>query len=215
MFLLCISIQAQVIKCKDANGKIVYSDMPCQSNAASSAVNLSGGNITQDEHISAKERNANNISNSRRDESCLMLKNQAKGTFSSFEQSPNANRWNASFQALQNLGSACTSPETCGLIKDRIDHARERYSQENKANRGAQLNSVMALFANTCRINGVSKQFNNAQADAGESQSTTSSAKSTRGYQTRDKFGTIVNSQSCYHTKDAFGNEVRSSECSK
>lgn len=212
MFLLCISLQAQVVKCKDASGKIVYSDLPCHSNAASSAVNMSGANITQDEHISAKERNGNNISNSRRDESCLMLKNQAKGTFTSFEQSPNANRWNASFQALQNLSSACSSPETCGLIKDRIDHAKERYREENKGSRGSQLNSVMALFASTCRINSISKQFNNAQADADESQLT---AKSTRSYQTRDKFDTIVNSQSCYHTRDALGNEVRSAGCSK
>lgn len=212
--LFCIYGHSQVVKCKDANGKIIYSDAACPTNATSSAVNLSGGNITEDQVRSAQERTANS-SNTSGGEGCSMLKNLAQQTFGAFQENTNIKRWDVSFQALQNVANSCASPEVCGLIKTRIDLAQQRYNQDNTSYRGAQLNSVTALFASSCQRNGASKQSGNTQASSGEFQTPASNTKRTSGYQTRDTFGTIVNSQSCHWTKDAFGNDVRSSGCSK
>ena len=110
--MLCGSSLAQVVKCKDAKGKVVYSDVACPTNFDASSVNLSGGNITESQVRAAQDRTASNSNV----ESCGMLKNLAQQTFASFVENPNANRWNTSFQSLQNLANMCPSTDVCGTL---------------------------------------------------------------------------------------------------
>ncbi|NMM13192.1 MAG: DUF4124 domain-containing protein [Rhodoferax sp.] len=213
IFLLCISTQAQVVKCKDANGKIIYSDVACPSNATSSAINLSGGNITEDQAHSARE-SAENSSNTGGGENCSMLKNQARQTFDSFQENTNLKRWDVSFQSLQNLANSCASPEICGLIRTRIDHAQQRYSQDNTSYRGSQLNSVTALLASACR-SGSARQVGRTAPAQTEAQSPAVPVNKGGSYYTKDEFGTVVRSDKCFHTKDVFGVSRRSAGCAR
>lgn len=208
VYFTFFSAQAQVVKCKDANGKIVYSDVTCPLNATSSAVNLSGGNVTEAQARAAQEGKASNTNNAAVGEHCLMLMNQAQQTFSSFLERTNSSRWSVSFQSLQTLANSCASSETCQLIKTRIEHSQQRYSQDNTSTRGGQLNSVTSLYAQSC-------QGGNARQGSASIQTTEDLTKSNRTYWTKDQFGTTVKSDRCFWTKDAFGTAVRSSGCNK
>jgi len=199
------------MKCKDASGKVIYADRACPVNYTTSAVNLSGANISEEQVRSAQERTANKSSG----ESCGMLKTLAQQTFESFNGNPNANRWNTSFQSLQNLANLCPSPEVCGTIKARIDHAQQRFNEDNKAVRGAHLNSVTVLYANTCNSNGTAKQTGNARAASQDVQVPAVDANSSRNFYTKDEFGNLVRSDKCFRTPDAFGVLRRSPGCSK
>ena len=206
--LVSFSVQAQVVKCMDANGNTIYSDVACPSSASSSSVNLTGGNITEDQVQAAKERRADNARNAAVGAQCQLLMNQAHQTFSSFLERTNPNRWSISFQALQTLASACASPETCQLVKARLEHSQQRYSQDNTPTRGGQLNSVTSLYAESCLSGG-------ARQGGGSPPSAETSVNPRRTYWTKDQFGTAVKSDSCFWTKDAFGTSVRSAGCSK
>lgn len=208
--LVFFNAHAQVVKCKDANGRVIYSDVACSSNSTSSAVNLSGGNITEGQVQAAQERSANNASGD--GGHCGPLKSLAQKTFDSFIDSPNINRWNTAFQSLQNLANICASADVCGTIKVRIDHAQQRFNEDNKAVRGAHLNSVSALYANTCNVNGTVKQAANTRiAD----QSPAEKLNVGRTLYTKDEFGTLVRSDRCFMTKNEFGVYVRSAGCKK
>jgi hypothetical protein len=211
--LLCASGHAQVVKCKDAKGKVIYSDVACPTSFSGSSVNLSGANITADQARAAQQRSAN--SGNGGGESCDRWKTLAQQTFESFVYSPNANRWDTSFQALQNYAKLCASPDACGIIKARIDHAQGRFNEDTKAVRGAQLNSVMALYANTCNINGTAKQTASAQGPIAEAQVPATGAKSGSTTYTKDEFGNLVRSDRCFRAPDAFGVLRRSPGCSK
>lgn len=209
--LLCASGHAQVVKCKDAKGKVIYSDVACPSSFAGSSVNLSGANITEDQVRASQERTGNNGNNN--DGNCSMLKNQAQQTFDSFIYNPNANRWNTSFQSLQNLANLCASPDVCGTIKTRIEHAQQRFNEDNKAVRGAHLNSVTALYANTCNSNGTAKQVGNSRAPSTAVNVPIAEASPSGSFYTKDEFGNMVRSDKCFRTPDAFGVLRRSAGC--
>ena len=207
------SAQAQVRKCTGPDGKVTYSDMGCSANSNRSAVNISGANITDAQVQASQERAANNGNGG--GEACVMLKNQAQQTFDSFLENPNASRWNTSFSALQNLGNLCASSEVCGLIRTRIDHAQQRFKEDNKAIRGSQLNSVTVLFANACRSNGTTKQSGTATVAPTEFQAPAANTNKGGSYYTKDEFGTMVKSDKCFMTKDAFGVSRRSAGCAR
>lgn len=208
--LFCLGAQAQVVKCKDASDKVIYADRACPANFNASSVNLSGANITDDQVRAAQDRSANNSNGG--GENCGMLKNLAQQTFNSFVENPNTNRWNTSFQSLQNLASICASTDVCGTIKARIDHAQQRFNEDNKAVRGGHLNSVTALYANTCNSNGTAKQTRGARAPA-EAQLPAAGNKSGNTFYTKDEFGNMVRSDKCFRTPDAFGVLRRSAGC--
>jgi hypothetical protein len=210
--MFCINAHTQVVKCKDTTGKVIYADRACPANFTGSSVNLSGGNITEDQVRTAQERTANAGNGGR--ENCGMLKNLAQQTFDSFIYNPNANRWNTSFQSLQNLANLCASPDVCGIIKARIDHAQQRFNEDNKAVRGAHLNSVSALYANTCNSNGTAKQGNARAANPG-AQVPVADNNPGGNFYTKDEFGNLVRSDKCFRTPDAFGVLRRSPGCSK
>jgi hypothetical protein len=58
--MLCGSSLAQVVKCKDAKGKVVYSDVACPANFNVSSVNLSGANVTESQVSAAQDKAASN-----------------------------------------------------------------------------------------------------------------------------------------------------------
>lgn len=207
--LICSTVQAQVVKCKGEHGRIVYSDRVCPVGFSASSVNLSGANITDDQVRAAKARTANQASG----ENCLMIKNLADQTFASFLDNPNVNRWNASFQSLQNLASLCPSTETCGTIKTRIGNAQQRFNEDNKAVRGGHLNSVTALYANTCDNNGNAKQIAGTRSPNADVQPTTNDTTASSHFYTKDEFGNVVRSDKCYRTPDVFGVLRRSAGC--
>lgn len=206
--MLCGSSLSQVVKCKDAKGKVVYSDVACPANFDAASVNLSGANITEAQARAAQDRTASNSNV----ESCGMLKNLARQTFASFVDNPNVNRWNTSFQSLQNLANMCPSTDVCGTIKSRIGHAQQRFNEDNKAVRGAHLNSVTSLYASTCNDNGTAKQTDAAKAAP---QPVAESSNNGGKFYTNDAFGTLVRSDKCFWTKDTFGVSRRSAGCSK
>jgi len=209
--LFCVGAHAQVVKCKDASGKVIYADRACPANFNTSSVNLSGANITDEQIRSAQERKGSE-SNSN-SENCSMLKNLAQRTFDSFNDNPNANRWNTSFQSLQNLANLCTSPDVCGTIKARIDHAQQRFNEDNKAVRGSHLNSVTALYANTCNSNGSAKQSPNARTANPGDQGQAAATKAGNTFYIKDEFGNMVRSDKCFRTPDVFGVMRRSAGC--
>ena len=188
--LALFGAEAQVVKCKDANGRIIYSDVACPTNTSSATVNLSGGNITEHQIRAAQERRADNVRKTAAGAQCPMLTNQAQQTFSSFLELTNSNRWGVSFQALQTLANSCSSSETCQLVKDRVEHAQQRYSQDNTATRGGQLNSVTSLYAQRCLSGG--PQDESVSSEAADAQS-----KPGRTYWTKDQFGNAVRSDKC------------------
>lgn len=108
--LLGISAHAQVVKCKDASGKVIYSDVACPTNFSGSSVNLSGGNITEDQSRSAQARATNNGDSG--GEACPMLKERAEQAFTKFQGNSTRGLSNASFAALQNLVLQHASLET-------------------------------------------------------------------------------------------------------
>ena len=208
--MFCINAHTQVVKCKDTSGKVIYADRACPANFTGSSVNLSGGNITDDQVRSAQDRVASTGAGG--GENCGMLKNLAQQTFDSFIYNPNANRWTTSFQSLQNLANLCASPDVCGIVKARIDHAQQRFNEDNKAVRGAHLNSVTALYANTCNGNGTAKQVSNARAGNPDIQMPTADSPS-KSFYTKDEFGNLVRSDKCFRSPDAFGVLRRSAGC--
>lgn len=212
--LLCASGSAQVVKCLGSNGKITYSDVACPNTASSANVNVSGGNITAGQVRDAQARFSKEQASNIDSGNCQMLRIQDRQTFDSFTGNPNAARWATSFQSLQNLARLCSSSDVCEIIKFRISSAQQRYREDNKAVRGEQLNSVTALYAATCNGDGTIKQTGNAEVNQAPG-APKSDVRRAAGYETKDKFGTIVNSESCHWTKDAHGNDVRSAACSR
>lgn len=53
IFVVCTSpsIHAQVQKCKDQNGKLIYSDFACQGSPSSQSVKTSGGSTSDSESV--------------------------------------------------------------------------------------------------------------------------------------------------------------------
>ena len=212
VLLVVVSAHGQVVKCKDGTGKIVYSDVACTANSSSSTVNLSGGNITDTQARAAQARAASNTNESGESgETCGMLKRLEQQTFDSFVGNSNTNRWNITFQSLQNLVNMCASADVCGTVKARIDHAQQRFNQDNKAVRGTHLNSVTALYASTCNSNGTSRQIRSTGIAPPQVEKTSES----RVHYTKNEFGILVKSDSCFRTKNEFGVFVRSAGCSK
>jgi hypothetical protein len=140
-----------------------------------------------------------------------MLKSLEQKTFDSFVENPNTNRWNTTLQSLQNLASICASTDVCGTIKERIGHAQQRFNQDNKAVRGAHLNSVTSLYANTCNDNGTPRQIRNSMIAPSQVEKPSEG----RTHYTKNEFGVLVKSDSCFMTKNEFGVLVRSAGCSK
>ena len=211
VLMVVVSAHGQVVKCKDGTGKIVYSDVACAVNSSSSTINLSGGNITEGQVRAAQARTASNVSEIETGESCGMLKRLEQQTFDSFVGNSNTNRWNTTFQSLQNLANMCASADVCGTVKARIDHAQQRFNQDNKAVRGAHLNSVTALYASTCNSNGTSRQIRSTGIAPPQVEKTSES----RAHYTKNEFGVLVKSDSCFRTRNEFGVFVRSAGCSK
>jgi hypothetical protein len=142
-----------------------------------------------------------------------MVKNLADRTFAAFLDNPNVNRWNTSFQSLQNLANLCPSTETCGTIKNRIGNAQQRFNEDNKAVRGGHLNSVTALYANTCDNSGNAKQAANARSSSADVQPAGTDQGSSGHFYTKDEFGNMVRSDKCFRTPDVFGVMRRSAGC--
>jgi hypothetical protein len=141
---------AQVIKCKDAAGKTIYSDVACPSNLLGARVNLSGANITEEQVQAAQEKRADNAGRAASAAKCSLLMNQTQQTFAAFLKQTNRKRWDVSFQALQTFVNSCQSPETCKLVNTRLDHSQQRFNQDDTPTRGAQLNSITSLYADKC-----------------------------------------------------------------
>lgn len=214
--LLCASGSAQVVKCLGANGKITYSDVACPNTASSANVYVSGGNITASQVRDSQARfSTEQAANTGDSGNCQMLRSQVRQAFDSFTGNPNSARWGTSFQALQNFAKLCHESDVCEIIRIHIGGAQKRYTEtNNSANWGGHVNSVTALHAASCNGDGTVKQTRNI----GNSQAAGAPIPNTRrsaGYETKDKFGTIVNSESCHWTKDAHGNDVQSAACTR
>lgn len=213
LLILCISTPAQVVKCVGANGKITYSDVACPSSAISAEVNVSGGNITQAQVRQSHGRKLSENAEAT-NEACPALMNRAQQAFSRYQELRNINSSDASLRTLQNLGSFCPTSETCDLIKRCAQDAQQRHVEVRNKNASSALDASLGLVAKYCQGGG-RQQPRNMQASADDAQASILSTKKPSGYETKDKFGTIVNSETCHWTKDAHGNDVRSASCSR
>ncbi len=126
----------------------------------------------------------------------------------------NVNSSDASLQALENLGNYCPSPAACELIKSRAQDAQERYDEVRNRNASSALDAALVIVAKYCQGGGLQRS-RNSQTSTGSPQPPTLTIRKPLGYETKDTFGTIVNSESCHWTKDAHGNDVRSAACSR
>lgn len=214
--LFCASGSAQVVKCLGTNGKITYSDVACPNTSSTANVNVSGGNITESQVRDSQSRfSKEQAANSGDSGNCQLLRSQDRQAFDSFTASPNSARWSTSFQALQNFAKLCHESDVCEIIRIHISGAQKRFSETNNNSIwGGHLNSVTALHAASCNGDGSVKKARNIENSQAAGTPIPNPRRST-GYETKDKFGTIVNSESCHWTKDAHGNDVQSAGCSR
>lgn len=211
--LLCGAGYTQVVKCVGENGKITYSDAACSSSAASVNVNVSGGNITEDQVRQSQERRRNE-STDNTNEACPALMSRAQQAFSRYQEIRNVNSSDASLRALESLGNYCPGPDTCNLIKRRAQDAQQRYDELQNRNASYALDASLSLLGKYCQGGG-RQQSRSGQPPSVTPQPSITNNRKPSGYETKDKFGTIVNSESCHWTKDAHGNDVRSAACSR
>jgi Domain of unknown function (DUF4124) len=205
---LSMPVFAQVVKCKDASGKVTYSDRGCAGGADSSSVNTSGGNIIENQNRQAQVQGFPNqrVANS---QNCQALWAQSQMTFASFEELSNRKRWEVAIRSLETLAGACPSKDSCELIGGRVNQAQARYIESNSSVRGSQLTALSALYAERCMPAAVGSQVRPQSSTA------TGVSEPSRSYWTKDQFGNSVRSNSCYWTKDQFGTPVRSAGCAK
>jgi len=209
--LFCIGAHAQVVKCKDATGKVIYADRACPVNFNASSVNLSGANITENQILESQTRIANTGGGS---EACPLLRERAERAFTRYQEVKNVNSANASLNALQNLANYCPSTETCKLIKSRATYAQQRHDEEGNRNTAAGLDSSLGLFAKYCQRND-SVRSTAATPSAGSNPEQSLNAAPATNFYTKDEFGNLVRSDKCFRTPDAFGVLRRSPGCSK
>lgn len=214
--LFCASGSAQVVKCLGTNGKITYSDVACPNTSSTANVNVSGGNITASQVRNSQARfSTEQAANTGDSGNCLMLRGQVRQAFDSFTRNPNSARWSTSFQALQNFAKLCRESDVCEIIRIHISGAQNRYNEtNNSSNWGGHVNSVTALHAASCNGDGSVKQTRNIE-NIQAAGTPIPNEKRSAGYETKDKFGTVVNSESCHWTKDAHGNDVQSAACTR
>lgn len=204
--MFCINAHTQVVKCKDTSGKVIYADRACPANFTGSSVNLSGGNITEDQVISAQERTVSAANGG--GEACSLLQSRAEQALTQVENSSTKRNMGALAPALDNAGAYCPSPATCAVIKRSVDLVK---SMERSRTVVATLDPLIGLYGKYCQ-NGGLKQ---AQGNGGPSQAPPRSAQNTDSFYTNDEFGNLVRSDKCFMTKDTFGVSRRSAGCSK
>ena len=199
----CVSSHAQVVKCKDSSGRIIYSDKACPVNYDASSVNLSGGNITEDQIRSSRERTASSQNGS--GGACATLMARGVQAIEQVEDGATKRDLGALVPALQNLGENCPSPTACGVIKRAVDYVsgmgRTRYVV-------ATIDPLVGVYGRYCKNGGVSQARSAPPDDAHRTKN------SSNGFYTNDEFGNLVRSDRCFTTKDTFGVSRRSAGCS-
>ncbi len=201
--LFCVSSHAQVVKCKDSSGKVIYSDRTCPVHYDASSVNLSGGNITEDQIRSSRERTASTQNGN--GGACATLMTRGVQAVEQVEDGATKHELGALVPALQNLGANCPSPAACGVIKRAVDYVsgmgRTRYVI-------ATIDPLVGVYGRYCQNDGV----NQARSAPPDDVQKTKSAS--QGFYTNDEFGNLVRSDKCFMTKDTFGVSRRSAGCS-
>jgi len=202
--LFCVSTHAQVVKCKDATGKVTYSDRVCPVNYEASSVNLSGGNITADQIQSSRERTTSTQNGN--GGTCATLLTRGVQAVEQVEDGATKHDLGALVPALQNLGAYCPSPTACAVIKRGVDYVSGMGRTRHQI---ATLDPLIGVYGKYCQNGGVNQARSAPPEDVQKNKS------ASQGFYTNDEFGNLVRSDKCFITKDAFGVSRRSAGCSQ